>query len=456
MKIERDFKESSVLENNDLDRSFAVIGAGASGLCMAKYLLQAGYKNVTIFEIGSQIGGLWCYENDNGRSSCYKTLHINTARDLTQFSDFPFSSEIQLFPSHWDMHEYLKAYAKKFDLERLIRFRSRIIDVRPNVSYAPSSPKWDVTLEGGAKETFDRIVVASGHLSVPLHFTEAREKFEGEYVHAHYYREPEPYVGKRVCIIGVGNSACDIASDICATAARTVMVARSGVMIGPKLMFGIPFTDISMRIHNKWFPDWLRRKVMSLLIYVAHGRMENLGFKPLTSRAHPTTNAVIVQHIAYRRVCVKQGIDKFDGKTIHFSDGTSEDFDVLISATGYEVDLPFIPSEIVPVEDNSVDLYRRIVPPAWSGIYFLGFFNTTTALNYIFEFQSKWVVALETGLARLPSAAEMKQRIAEKREWIARFYKKSQRHTIEEEHVFYVEELRKNLKQRKSKRVPVI
>lgn len=67
----------------DRARSFAVIGAGASGLCAAKYLIEAGFNNVTIFEIGSQIGGLWCYENDNGRSSCYKTLHINTARNLT-------------------------------------------------------------------------------------------------------------------------------------------------------------------------------------------------------------------------------------------------------------------------------------------------------------------------------------------------------------------------------------
>lgn len=439
----------------DRARSFAVIGAGASGLCAAKYLIEAGFNNVTIFEIGSQIGGLWCYENDNGRSSCYKTLHINTARNLTNFSDYPFPEDVQMFPDHWDMHKYLVAFAKHFNLVERIRFRTRVTDVRPAAGYEPARPRWDVELEGGTVETFDRVIVASGHLSVPLHVPEFKDNFAGEYLHSHHYREPARHVGKRICVVGVGNSACDIASDVCSTAEKTVLVARSGVMIGPKLLFGIPFTDLSMKIHKPWFPDWLRRRIMSLLIYTAHGRMTDLGFKPLTRRAHPTTNATIVTHIAYNRVAVKQGIDRIEGKRIFFADGSSDEFDVMIAATGYLIDLPFVSPEIVPLKDNAVELYKRLVAPGWYGLYFMGFFNTTTALNLVFEQQARWLVAIESGQARLPSKGEMLEAIQRKRQWIADYYKHSLRHTIEEEHVFYLEELKVPRRRRLQKHAPV-
>ena len=148
-------------------------------------------------------------------------------------------------------------------------------------------------------------------------------------MHSHYYRTPESFKGKRVCIVGVGNSAVDIASDMCVITERCVMVARSGVMIGPKLIFGVPFTDISMKLFKPWIPDKLRRNIIAFMAYLVHGDMKDYGFKPLTRRAHPTTSATIVQDLAYNRVHVKQGIEKIDGRTIYFVDGTSEEFDVL-------------------------------------------------------------------------------------------------------------------------------
>jgi dimethylaniline monooxygenase (N-oxide forming) len=206
---------------------YAVIGAGASGLCCAKYLVQSGFEDVTIFEIGTQIGGMWCYENDSGLSSAYRTLHINTARNLTNFSDFKFAEDVQMFPDHWDMHRYLVAYAEHFDLTRRIRFKSRVANLRPAAGYRREAPRWEIELADGTVETFDRVIVATGHLSKPMHVPELKEGFKGDYLHSHYYREPGPYVGKRICVVGVGNSACDIASDVCVTSPQTVMVARS-------------------------------------------------------------------------------------------------------------------------------------------------------------------------------------------------------------------------------------
>jgi dimethylaniline monooxygenase (N-oxide forming) len=425
-------------------RRIAVIGAGASGLCCAKYLLQSGFEDLTVFEIGTQIGGLWCYQNDNGRSSAYRTLHINTARNLTNFSDLKFDDSVQTFPDHQDMHRYLVRYAERFDIRRRIRFKSRVVDLRAAAKYDRALPRWQIRLEDGTVEEYDRVIVAAGHLSKPLHVPQFQDCFEGEYLHSHYYREPEPFAGRRICVIGVGNSACDIASDVCVTSPRTVMVARSGVMIAPKLILGHAFTDITMKLYRKWIPDWLRRRIISFLVYLIHGRMTELGFKPLTRRAHPTTSAVVVQHIAYRRIIVKQGIERIEGRRIYFSDGTSDEFDTMIACTGYLIDLEFVAPEVLQVKDNSIDLYKRICVPGWEGLYFMGMFNTTTALNLVFERQARWICAIERGESTLPSPEEMRADIEAKKRWIAKHYQSSPRHTIEEEHLYYLDELDKS------------
>ena len=171
------------------------------------------------------------------------------------------------------------------------------------------------------------------------------------------------------------------------------------------------------------------------------------SFKPLARRAHVTSNATVVTHIAYNRIEVKQGIDKIEGKTIHFADGTAEEFDTLIAATGYLIELPFLSPDVVPIVNNEVDLYERIVPPGWPGLYFMGMFNTDTALNMVFEYQARWIREMELGNAVLPSEAEMRAAVTEHRDWVQRNYKDSPRHTIEEEHVPYIASLKRSLRQ---------
>ena len=430
---------------NSVEKRIAVIGAGAAGLCVSKYLLEAGF-DVTVFEIGTQIGGLWCFRNDNERSSCYRTLHINTSRGVTHFHDFDFDETVQPFPDHYDMHRYLVTYADHFGVTPRIRFRSRVTDIRPAFAPGRDAPKWEVATEPGGMETFDTVIVATGHLTKPLHVPEFRDNFTGEYVHSHYYREPEPFVGKRICVVGVGNSGCDIVSDVCVTSPRCVLVARSGVLVLPKLLFGVPFTDITNMLQKGWIPEWLRSRLVAFMTRIVHGDMTKLGFKPLTARAHVTSNATVVNHIAYRRIVVKQGIEKIEGRTIHFVDGTAEEFDTLIAATGYLIDLPFLSPDIIPIRDNSVDLYQRIVPPGWPGLYFMGMFNTNTALNMIFEYQARWIREIELGNATLPSEAEMRAAIEDRKRWVRETYKASPRHTIEEEVVPYRKDLRRSLR----------
>ena len=423
----------------------AVIGAGACGICNAKYLLQAGF-DVTVFEIGSQIGGMWCYNNDSGRSSAYRTLHINTSRGVTRFSDLDFDDETQPFPDHFDMHRYLIKYADHFGVTPRIRFNSEVKQVRPAFDPRREPPKWEIVLADGSVEAFDAVVAATGHLTRPMHMPEL-QAFCGNYLHSHYYREPQNYVGKRICVVGVGNSACDIASDLCVTAERCVLVARSGVVILPKLMFGRAFTDITAQIQRPWIPRKLRQKLIRLLVWLVHGDMTKLGFKRPTELTHVTSNATVVTDIAYRRIEVKQGIECVDGQTIRFADGSTGEFDVLIAATGYRIDLDFLPKDVLTAENNQLDLFMRIVPPDWPGLFFTGFFNTDTALNMVFEHQARWVREILLDNAALPAAAEMRQAIADRTAWYAGRYKHTPRHTIEEEHVRYLTDLRKTLKE---------
>lgn len=425
-------------------RRYAVIGAGVAGLCAAKYLIEAGFNDVTIFEIGTQIGGLWCYENDNGMSSAYQTLHINSTRDITHFHDLPFRDGVQLFPDHKDMHEYLVSYAEHFDLMRRIRFKTKVVSVTPSAQYVETNAEWVLTTESGEILTFDRVIVASGHLSSPLHDPKLEKEFAGQYMHTHQYREPRRFVGKRVCVVGAGNSACDIASDICMTAERTVLVARSGVVIAPKLIFGRPFTDFANSLDYEWLPDWLRRKITNFLIRLFHGNMTDLGFKPMAKRGHSLSNAVLVQHIAYRRIAVKQGIERIEAKTIYFNDDTKEEFDVVIAGTGYRYEIPFLSQDIVSTKDNNLELFKRIVPPKWRGLYFIGFLNTTTSLPNAFEHQMRWLIPIETDLAALPSPDEMHEDIQAKKKFINKYYYSSVRHSIEEPHMVYLPELRRS------------
>jgi dimethylaniline monooxygenase (N-oxide forming) len=424
----------------------AVIGAGASGLCMAKHLIEAGV-DVTVFEIGSQIGGQWVYNNDSGKSPAYRTLHINSPKSLTAFPDFAFPEKTQLFPSHWDMHKYLVAYADKFGVTPRIRLRSEVKALRPLFRPGVDLPLWEIELMDGRHEKFDHVVCASGHLTKPKHAAELRDAFKGEYLHSCDYRDPADFVRKRVCVVGVGNSAVDIASDLCVTSPLTVLVARTGVMIVPKLLMGVSVAEYLVKLYQPWMPGIVLGWVGGFITWLAHGKMAQYGFKPVTRATHTTTSSTLITHIAYNRIKVKQGIERIKGKRIYFVDGTSDEFDTLIGATGYLVDFPFLSSGIPPIgEDNKVDLYKKMAAPGWPGLWFIGMVNTTTALNRMFQNQAAWIREFILGNAVLPNDSDMRADIEAKRAYINGKYLNTSRHALEEEHATYFVELRAAMK----------
>ena len=178
-----------------VQRRVAVIGAGAAGLCAAKHLLAKGI-DVVVYELGTCIGGLWVYENDNGLSGAYQSLHVNSENKVTAYKDFPFADSAPIYPDHVQMAQYLVDYAERFDLRRLIRFSSKVVAVE-----RASGGDWEVTLANETHERFNAVVVASGHQGVPSHPPFAKD-FTAEYLHSHSYRVPEPFKGKEVLVVG--------------------------------------------------------------------------------------------------------------------------------------------------------------------------------------------------------------------------------------------------------------
>ncbi|KXF57201.1 hypothetical protein AXA44_30940 [Rhodococcus sp. SC4] len=427
-----------------VNRKIAIIGAGAAGLCTAKYLLDDGH-DVTVFEIGTQVGGIWVYDNDNGRSSAYKSLHVNSERRTTHFRAMPFADGVQLFPSHTEMREYLSTFAHSFGIYSRVRFNSRVTAVRGRSIDGSDGVRvaWSVTVNDSDTEDFDSVVVATGHLTDPM-LPDFVDDFTGELMHSHYYRESIGYAGKRVLVVGAGNSGCDITADVCTVADRTVMSVRSPELVAPKLFLGVPLTQITAMFEKRWLPASTPVTVRNLITLLVHGRMETWGLRTPDYAKHPTSHPTLINHIAYKRVEVKPGIREVAGRCVTFTDGTAEDFDAIICATGYDIKLPFIDEPVAGVVDGSLPLYRRVVPPEYPGIYFIGFSNAAASSNLrMYEYQAEWIADLESGRVLLPTVAQMWEGIAGQDAWVRSKYPAGPRHALEVDPRSYTTELEK-------------
>jgi dimethylaniline monooxygenase (N-oxide forming) len=419
----------------------AVIGAGAAGTCAARHLIGAGFE-VTVFEAGSHVGGLWVYENDNGRAQAYRRLSIITSRRYTQFPDFPFDERTPRFPTHWDMARYFDQYAEHFGVKARTRFRTRVTRVEPCFEPGARPPRWRVTTDDGDADEFDVVVVATGHLNEPLHDPRLPE-FGGQYLHSQAYRTATAFADRRVCVVGLGNSGADIASDVCASAERTVVVVRSGVTIYPKVVFGIPYSDIAIGLRRRWLPEPIRNRLYRFFVYAAHGDQRRLGIPRPTRSAHPTLSESLIMNIEYNRIAVKPDIESIDDRKITFVDGTSEEFDVVVGATGYRVSLPFLAPDIVPVDGNHVDLYQRMFVPDWPGLAFVGMIAPNGSLNQVIEPQSRLLVDYVAGRLTLPPPERMWASIRARNAQNRAVFHDSPRHEMREPDFAYLSELRR-------------
>src|SRR5438270_5352663 len=212
-----------------------VIGAGSSGIAGAKALHERGIP-FDCFEKSDRVGGNWVFGNRNGMSSAYRTLHINTSRERMEYSDFPMPKSFPDFPRHDHIASYFDAYVEHFGLRDRIAFATGVAraDRREN-------GVWEVELDSGESRRYDALLVANGHHWDPR-WPEPPfpGRFDGRQMHAHEYKDPEEFGDRRVVILGMGNSAMDLAVDASYVARAPYLAARRGAYVVPKYIAGKP------------------------------------------------------------------------------------------------------------------------------------------------------------------------------------------------------------------------
>lgn len=412
-----------------------IIGAGSSGITAAQ-VLQARGVAFDCFEAGSEVGGNWRYGNDNQMSSAYESLHINTSRQLMEYAAFPMPEDLPDYPSHRQIAAYFDDFVDHFGLREKITFRTEVVKVAP-----VAAGGYDVTIrsvDGGEPETrhYEHVIVANGHHWDPRWPEPAfpgAEDFPGEQLHAHYYRTPDPLVGKRVLVLGIGNSACDIAVESSRVAAATDLAMRRGAHILPKYLLGVP-TDRLTDSPIARAPLWIQQALMGTLLRITQGKVTDYGLPEpdhAVLHAHPTVSQDLLNRLGHGDITVRPNIDRFEGSKVFFTDGSSGEYDVVAYCTGYKVSFPFLDETVVSAEDNHVDLYRRVVDPDHPGLYFIGLIQPLGAIMPLAEAQAHWVADLVTGTGALPSRAEMRREIAAYDRRLRKRFVASKRHTIE-------------------------
>jgi dimethylaniline monooxygenase (N-oxide forming) len=427
-----------------------IIGAGSSGVAAAQVLKARGIA-YDCFEKGSYIGGNWRYENDNGMSSAYRSLHINTSRRVMAFKTLPMPDHFPDYPDHFQMAEYFDEYADHFGLRETIRFRTEVVAVEP------VDGEWEVTVEDvdGKRETnrYRAVLVANGHHWDPRWPEPAfpgADEFEGEQTHAHHYREPDVLPDKRVLVLGIGNSAVDIAVESSRIADKTFLATRRGAYVIPKYINGKPIDELSNPI-TSMLPLAVQRFFATRALGVASAADPTAYGLPKPDHklfeAHPTVSSELLPRLGHGDIAVKPNIDRFSGgRSVRFVDGSEEEIDLVVYCTGYKMTFPFFAPEVLSAPDNRLPLYRRVASSEQPGLYFIGFIQPLGPIMPLAEAQCEWVADLLRGRVSLPAAAEMRREIESEERKMRKRYIASKRHTVEVDFYPYLREIRRERK----------
>lgn len=415
-----------------------IIGAGSSGMAAAK-ALAARHVAFEGFEIGSDVGGMWRYENDNGLSSAYRSLHIDTSRGNLGYPDHPIPTTYPDFLSHEEVLEWLESYAQRFDLKRHFRFNCKVEQITPDADGA-----WRVQLASGEVRRFRAVIVANGHLWDPR-VASFPGSFDGEQLHAHHYRTAAPFAGKNVLVVGIGNSAVDIAVDVCKSARRTFLSTRRSAWVMPKYIMGIPIDRWSGFFARKLrLPTPVSRTLVRWLAVLAVGDQRRFGVpRPQHAiwREHATLSQELLPYCGHGWIRMKPNVRELQGAQVAFDDGSVEPVDAIILATGYRTSFPFLDPTLFQVTEDVPALYRRMAPPQLPGLFFLGLVQPVGPTIPLVEVQSRWLAALLGGHMRLPQAPDMAREIDRHAQGVRQRYVGTARYALEVDARSYAKQL---------------
>ncbi len=335
-----------------------IIGAGPCGLSHAKALKDVGIEYEQV-EADDEVGGNWYH-------GTYRTAHIISSKKTTEFTDFPMPAVYPDFPSQRQMGDYYKLYADTFGLREKIEFKTKVTAVRPR-----GDEMWDVELASGEQRVYKGVLVCNGH-HWHKRFPKYSGQFTGEYIHSKDFKDPKQLDGKRVLVIGGGNSACDVVSEAARVSECADLSLRRGYWMTPKTVFGKPSIE-SPLVH---LPIFLQRFLLRGLLRVIVGKYEDYGLPRPDHKIferHPTISTEIFHYLKHGRIKPRPDVERFEGKTVYFKDGTSDEYDMIVAATGFYVSFPFLPDGMVPMKNEQLPLlYAGCVLPAYKHFYLIG------------------------------------------------------------------------------------
>ena len=334
-----------------------ILGAGFIGLGMAQALQAAGIAYDQV-DASDQVGGNWYH-------GVYQTAHIISSKKITQFTHFPMPEDYPDFPSAAQMRDYLNAFTDRFNLRPSIELNCAVLEVRP-----VEENLWQVSLSNGEQRIYKGVLLCNGH-HWDKRFPQFQGTFTGQIIHSKDYKHPDQLRGKRVLVIGGGNSACDIAAEAARVGAKSVLSLRESVWFLPKTFAGIPITDLI----QTWMPELVQRWMSYIIIQLTFGQHEKYGLpKPSYQifKKHPTLNNEVPYYIQHGRIQAKPGVKHLNGENVEFVDGSSEAFDLIVCATGFHVSYPFLPPVLQRVEGAIVKCYGGCFLDDYKGIYYIG------------------------------------------------------------------------------------
>lgn len=344
---------------------YAIIGAGPAGLAAARNLDRQGLPFVG-FELHGDVGGLWDIANPH--STMYRSAHLISSKRKTEFAEFPMPGDMAPYPRHDAMKRYFQDYARHFDLVRHYRFGTRVTAVER------VGTGWKITSEkGGAQteDTFDGVLIASGTLHTP-NAPRLPGDFSGRLMHSCDYRDADVFAGQRVLIVGCGNSACDIAVDAVHRARSVDLSVRRGYYFVPKFIAGRPSDTFGGRLQ---LPRWLKQRLDAALLRFVVGKPSDYGLPDPDYRmyeSHPVMNTLVLNHLGHGDIRPRGAITQVNGSTVTFADGAAADYDLILQATGYRLDYPFIDRQLLNWQGDAPRLFLNIFHPEYDNLFMLG------------------------------------------------------------------------------------
>ncbi|XP_010556939.1 PREDICTED: probable indole-3-pyruvate monooxygenase YUCCA7 [Tarenaya hassleriana] len=354
-----------------------IVGAGPSGLGVAAGLKRQGVPFI-ILERANCIASLW-------QNRTYDRLKLHLPKQFCQLPNFPFPEDFPEYPTKYQFIQYLESYATHFDI------RPKFNETVQSAKYDERFGLWRVKtvsetgLVGSCQfEYICRwLVVATGENAekVVPEF-EGLEDFGGEVVHACDYKSGERYRGKRVLVVGCGNSGMEVSLDLCNHHASPSMVVRSSIHVLPREVLGKSTFELAMKM-MKWMPLWLVDRILLFLADMILGNTEKYGLKrpqigPMelknTAGRTPVLDIGALKKIRSKKIKIVPGIKKFGPRMVELVDGQILEIDSAVLATGYRSNVPkWLTDNDFFSEDG---IPKNPFPNGWkgeAGLYAVGF-----------------------------------------------------------------------------------